>query len=311
MTAKAIGVVGLGRMGKGIALRLAGAGFQVVAYDLDYEGAKPLSEQGIKVVPSLLDLVQSLPRPRVIWLMVPAGKPVDETLFGPEGLLASASSGDIIIDGGNSFWEDSVRRAEELAASGLYFLDCGTSGGVHGLKDGFCLMVGGEKAAYDQVQEYLAAIACPGGYDYVGPSGAGHYVKMVHNSIEYAMIEAISEGFELLHEAPYEFDLARVSRLWQNGSVIRSWLVELAGEAFADDPKLARIKGVVGGGTTGGWGIQEAWKRGVPFPVIALTHALRIRSRQEDSFAGKVSAVLRYGFGRHPVVYADEQYEEN
>jgi 6-phosphogluconate dehydrogenase len=231
--------------------------------------------------------------------MVPSGAPTEDVLGQ---LAALCAPGDVVIDGGNSYYKDSVRRGKELGAKGLKFLDQGTSGGVWGLTEGYCLMVGGERAAFDQAEPALKTLAPKDGYRWLGPSGAGHYAKMVHNAIEYGMMQAYAEGFEILKASDYKYDLADLSDLWMQGSVVRSWLLELAGRAFAKDPDLAQLKGVVQDSGEGRWTLAESIDRAVPMPVLALALQMRFRSRQDDSFAGKVLAALRNEFGGHAVV---------
>nr|PZN39480.1 MAG: decarboxylating 6-phosphogluconate dehydrogenase [Bacillota bacterium] len=306
MAQKVYGVIGLGRMGRGVAQHLLRVGHRAVVYDVNPAHVQPLVEAGATGGGSLPELAAALPRPRVVWMMVPAGEPVDRVIAE---LSPHLEPGDVLIDGGNSFYRDSVRRAEALRGRGIHYLDCGTSGGVEGARHGFCLMVGGDPEAFRLAEPLFAAIAQPGGYAHVGPSGAGHFVKMVHNAIEYGMLEAIGEGFELLAQGPYPIDLARVADLWNHGSVIRGWLMELTARALARDPRLESIAGVIGGGSTGSWAIEEAWKAGVPMPAIAMSYAMRLRSRQQDTFAGKVVAALRHEFGGHEVVPGSRQGE--
>lgn len=303
MAANQYGVIGLGRMGGALVRNLIRAGHRAVVYDVNPESVQELVKAGATGASSLAELAAALGRPRVIWMMVPAGDPVDQVIAE---LTPHLEPGDVLIDGGNSFFRDSIRRAEALRARGIRFLDCGTSGGIEGALQGLCLMVGGDPEAYRLAEPLFAAIAQPGGYGYVGPSGAGHFVKMVHNAIEYGMLEAIGEGFELLAKGPYSLDLAQVARLWTNGSVIRGWLMELTARVLARDPKLEGIAGVIGGGDTGSWAIEEAWKAGVPLPAIAMSYAMRLRSRQAETFAGKVVAALRHEFGGHAVFPAGE-----
>lgn len=298
MAANQYGVIGLGRMGGALVRNLLRAGHRAVVYDVNPESVQELVKAGAIGTAGLAELAAALGRPRVIWMMVPAGDPVDQVIAE---LTPHLEPGDVLIDGGNSFYRDSIRRAEALQARGIRYLDCGTSGGIEGALHGLCLMVGGDPEAYRLAEPLFAAIAQPGGYGYVGPSGAGHFVKMVHNAIEYGMLEAIGEGFELLAEGPYQLDLAQVARLWTNGSVIRGWLMELTARALERDPRLESITGVIGGGSTGSWAIEEGWKAGVPMPAIAMSYAMRLRSRQPDTFAGKVVAALRHEFGGHAV----------
>jgi 6-phosphogluconate dehydrogenase len=314
------GCIGLGGMGSEIVRNLLSKGVSVAVYNRTRTKTDELVREGAIGTYSLAEFVGTLEKPRIVWLMLTAGKPVDDALFGGgafgDGLVAHLSEGDIVIDGGNSYFRDSRRRYEKLRQLGIRFLDCGTSGGLEGARHGPCLMVGGDEDAF-QIAEPLFRLLTQngGGYAHVGPAGAGHFVKMVHNAIEYAMLQAIGEGFELLAHGGkgedgqplYRFDLRQIAELWCKGSVIRGWLMELAARAFAKDPRLEGIKGVVGGGSTGRWAIDEAWDAEVPFIVIAMSYALRHRSRQPDSFAGKVVAALRNEFGGHEVVPAGSE----
>lgn len=302
---KQLAVMGLGRMGLGIAQRLASAGVAVSAYDEAEESRRRAQEAGLSVAGSMADAVAALTeRPRAVLLVIPAGKAVDDALFGPGGLADMLAAGDIVIDSGNSFYRDSVARGERLAERGIHFVDCGASGGPAGARDGLCLMVGGPEDVYRQLEPVFRIMACPGGLMHVGPSGAGHFVKMVHNAVEYVMLQAIGEGFELLDAAPYDIDLAKVASLWTKGSVLRGWLMELTAAVLAREPRLESIGGEIGGGSTGSWAVEEAWRAGVPATSMALAVAMRHRSRQDDSFAGKVVAALRREFGGHAVAPA-------
>ena len=285
-------------MGAGMTQRLLGGGHQVVVYDRSPDAIKASAAKGAVASTSLEDLGQKLRAPRIFWLMIPAGAPVDDTI---QRLQGSASPGDVIIDGGNSNYRDSVRRAEDLRTKQLEFLDAGVSGGVWGLKVGFCLMVGGSEAVFKQVEPIFKTLAPANGYAYVGPSGAGHYSKMIHNGIEYGMMEAYAEGFEILNASPYRFDLHGLATLWNQGSVIRSWLLELAEAALEKDPGLSQIRGYVEDSGEGRWTVEEAIEHGVPAPVLGLSLFTRFRSRQDDSFAGKMVAALRNEFGGHAV----------
>ena len=285
-------------MGAGMTQRLLGGGHQVVVYDRSPDAIKASAAKGAVASTSLEDLGQKLKAPRIFWLMIPAGAPVDDTI---QRLQGSASPGDVIIDGGNSNYRDSVRRAEDLRTKQLEFLDAGVSGGVWGLKVGFCLMVGGSEAVFKQVEPIFKTLAPANGYAYVGPSGAGHYSKMIHNGIEYGMMEAYAEGFEILNASPYRFDLHGLATLWNQGSVIRSWLLELAEAALEKDPELSQIRGYVEDSGEGRWTVEEAIEHGVPAPVLGLSLFTRFRSRQDDSFAGKMVAALRNEFGGHAV----------
>jgi 6-phosphogluconate dehydrogenase len=285
-------------MGGNMATRLLRGGHRVVEANRGEAALAELKEHGGEPAKDIPALVAMLQPPRAIWLMVPSGDPTEQVL----GQLAAACApSDVVIDGGNSYYKDSVRRGKELGAKGIRFLDQGTSGGVWGLTEGYCLMVGGEKAAFDHVEPALKTLAPPDGYRWLGPSGAGHYSKMVHNAIEYGMMQAYAEGFEILRASDYKYDLADLSDLWMQGSVVRSWLLELAGRAFAKDPDLAQLKGVVQDSGEGRWTLAESIDRAVPMPVLALSLQMRFRSRQEDSFAGKVLAALRNEFGGHAV----------
>jgi 6-phosphogluconate dehydrogenase len=284
-----IGLVGLGRMGAGIAERLRRAGHEVVGYD---------NNAAVSEVGSLQELVRALTPPRVVWVMVPSGDPTEATLRALAELVAP---GDILIDGGNSYYKDSIRRAGELSARGIAFLDVGTSGGIWGLEVGFCLMAGGPRSAFDAVEPVLKALAPEGGYGYMGPSGAGHFVKMVHNGIEYAMLQAYAEGFDLLQAADFGLDLHRIAALWNHGSVVRSWLLELAERAFAKDPALEQLRGYVDDSGEGRWTVLDAVERGIAADGIAHALFRRFTSREDDSFSMRVIAALRNEFGGHSV----------
>lgn len=299
-----IGMIGLGRMGGNMTERLIRGGHQVVVYDRSQEAVQNTVARGGEGSSSLADLVSKLPAPRVVWVMVPAGEITDHTITELAGLL---SQGDIIIDGGNSRYTESQRHAKEAAAKGIHFLDAGTSGGIWGLKEGYCLMVGGEKAAYDHVLPILQTLAPPEGCLYVGPSGAGHFVKMIHNGIEYGMLQAYGEGFEILEKSQFDLDLHAISHLWNRGSVVRSWLLELAERAFAHDGHLNDIRGYVEDSGEGRWTVQQAIDQNVPAPVLTLSLLARLASRQDESFSAKVIAALRNEFGGHAVQKAEGQ----
>jgi 6-phosphogluconate dehydrogenase len=293
-----LGLIGLGRMGSGMTLRLLQGGHQVMVYDRVPEAGAALAGKGATVTDSLEDLGQKLKAPRIVWLMIPAGPPVDDAIQRLSGTL---SPGDVIIDGGNSNYKDSIRRAETLRSQQIEFLDVGVSGGIWGLKVGFNLMIGGNQAVFKQAEPIFQTLAPADGYAYVGASGAGHYAKMVHNGIEYSMLQSYAEGFEILKAAPFGFDLAQLARLWNHGSVIRSWLLELAQNAFERDPELSRIRGYVEDSGEGRWTLEEAIDHAVPAPALAMSLFMRYRSRQDDSFSAKVLAALRNEFGGHPV----------
>lgn len=292
-----IGFVGLGKMGLNMVTRLLQGDHNVVATDLNEDAIKSAFEKGAVTAKSLDELVSKLTTPRVVWVMVPAGKPTDATL---DSLAALLSEGDIIIDGGNSMYKDSIQKASELKEKGISLLDCGTSGGIWGLKVGYCMMVGGEESAFKTVEAAFKTLAPEDGYAHVGPSGAGHFVKMVHNGIEYAMLQSYGEGFEIL-KAKEEFDLdfQQISHLWNQGSVIRSWLLELSEDAFKKEPDLASIKGFVADSGEGRWAVQAAIEENVPAPAIVLSLMERFRSRQDESFSAKFIAALRNEFGGH------------
>jgi len=294
-----IGLIGLGKMGWNLALNLRNHGHNVVAYDRSSElTSKISSEKDIYAAGSLAEVCAQLSPRRVIWLMVPAGNIVDEVI---ESLVSHLSPGDILIDGGNSNFNDSVRRYQMLKEKKIDFLDCGTSGGTSGALHGACTMIGGEREVYEFCKSVFDDISLPGGTLYVGAAGAGHFVKMVHNGIEYGMMQAIAEGFEVLEKSNYNFDFQKIATLWNHGSVVRSWLMELTANAFAKDPQLDAIRGVMHSSGEGKWTLETALDLGVPTPVIALSLLMRYRSQQDDTFAGKVVAALRNEFGGHAV----------
>jgi 6-phosphogluconate dehydrogenase len=282
--------------------RLLEGGHRVVVTDLSPDSVRASEAIGAVGAESLEALVRQLAPRRAVWVMVPAGAPVQATI---DTLVPLLSRGDVIIDGGNSNYHDSVRRAEALRDRGIDYIDAGTSGGIWGLKEGFCLMAGGSDDAFKHIEPALATLAPPNGYAHVGPSGAGHFVKMVHNGIEYGMMAAYGEGFELLAGSDFNIDLARVSALWNRGSVVRSWLLELAERAFARDPRLASIEGYVEDSGEGRWTVQEALDQDVPLPIISLSLMRRFASRQPSSFSAKVQAALRNEFGGHVVKPAE------
>jgi 6-phosphogluconate dehydrogenase len=291
-------MIGIGRMGAGMSRRLLDGGHRVVAYDRDPHALEAVTHAGAYPATALKALVDELAPPRTVWLMLPAGEPTESTVRAVGELL---ESGDVLVDGGNSNFRDAIRRAEALAARGVHFLDCGTSGGIWGEREGFCLMVGGSDEAFAQVEPAVATLAPEGGYAHVGPVGAGHYVKMIHNGIEYALLQGYAEGFEIMHASDYDLDLYQVSELWRHGSVVRSWLLDLAAAAYRRDPELAALTGWVEDSGEGRWTVQEALDRDVPAPVINLSLLMRLRSRQQDSYAAKVIAALRNEFGGHPI----------
>jgi 6-phosphogluconate dehydrogenase len=294
-----IGMVGLGRMGMNMARRLLQGGHQVVAYNRTAAKTEELAGEGAEAAFSLAELVDKLDDRKVVWLMLPAGATVDDHISQLRGLL---SEGDIIVEGGNSYYKDDIRRAEELAASGLNYVDAGVSGGIWGLEVGYCTMVGGRREDFDHLEPIFKTLAPDNGYMYCGATGAGHFVKMIHNGIEYGMMQAYGEGFALIEASPYkEIDYSALSGLWNQGSVVRSWLLELLELAFADDPKLAELHGYVDDSGEGRWTVLQAVETGVSIPVIAGALFRRFESRQPDAFENKVLAALRQQFGGHAV----------
>ena len=295
-----LAMIGLGKMGGNMTERLLRNGHKVVAFDRAADAVDKYAKLGASPAKDLAGAISQLSAPRIAWIMVPAGKPVDDTIAE---LVKGMSKGDIIIDGGNSNFHETMRRAKDLEAKGISYIDCGTSGGVWGLENGYCLMVGGPDAAVKTCEPIFKALAPKDGYAHVGPSGSGHYVKMIHNGIEYGMLQAYAEGYEILH-ASKDFptlDMHQIASVWQHGSVVRSWLNELAVLAFEKDPNLDGLKGFVSDSGEGRWTVQEAIDLDVPAPVITLSLLMRFRSRQPDTYSGKVIAALRNEFGGHAV----------
>ena len=293
-----IGFIGLGRMGANMVRRLLQEGHQVVAYNRTAEKTREIAGEGAEPAFSIGELVAALDRPRTVWIMVPAG---DATEAQVDELLEHLEPGDTIVDGGNTNFHDDVRRHAKVAAKGLRYVDAGVSGGIWGLRNGYCLMVGGDREAVEPLEPIFRSLAPADGYLHVGGPGAGHYVKMIHNGIEYGLMQAYAEGFEIMHASDYRLDLAGIAKLWNHGSVVRSWLLELAERALAGDPDLAHVKGWVADSGEGRWTVQEAIDRDVPAAVITLSLLTRFRSRQEDSYGAKVLAALRNEFGGHAV----------
>ena len=294
-----LGMVGLGRMGGNMTERLRGDGHEVETY------ARTAPE---RTTDSLVELATVLEQPRVVWVMIPAGNPTEQAF---QTLLPLLEDGDTIVDGGNSNFRDSQRRAAEAKGKGVFLLDVGVSGGVWGLTEGYCVMVGGEEEAFGVVEPVFKSLAPTGGYAHVGPSGAGHFVKMVHNGIEYGLMQAYAEGFDLMHGIPdFDLDLRRVAALWQHGSVVRGWLLELLERAFEEDPGLESIRGYVEDSGEGRWTVHEAIEAAVPLPTIALSLFARFSSRRDESFAAKVNAALRKQFGGHAVQAAEVKSAE-
>jgi 6-phosphogluconate dehydrogenase len=294
-----IGLVGLGKMGFPLALNLRDKGFSVVAFDVSVESREKIANEAVEIASSLKEMVDKLQAPRVIWLMIPAGQIIDTVIEEISPLL---SPEDIIIEGGNSFYKESVKRYNLLKEQGIHFLDCGTSGGVSGARNGVCAMIGGDKAVFDIVEPVFKAISVPNGYLHTGEAGSGHFVKMVHNGIEYGMMQSIAEGFEVFEKSSFGLDFEAIAKLFNQGSVVRGWLMELTANAFEKDPNLDAIKGVMNSSGEGKWTLETALDLGVPTPVMALSLMMRYRSQQEDTFSGKVVAALRNEFGGHAVV---------
>ena len=294
-----VAMVGLGRMGANMARRLLRDGHRVVVWNRTWARAEELGAEGAEPVRELADVVTALAPPRAIWIMLPYGDPTQAAI---DELVPLLDRGDVLIDGGNSPFQHDIERGAALAEHGIRYLDAGTSGGVWGLEVGYCLMVGGDRSAFELVEPLLRTLAPPGhGYEYCGGHGSGHFVKMVHNGIEYGMMQAYAEGFELLNAAQWDLDLAAIADLWNQGSVVRSWLLELAADAFKKDPGLEQITGYVEDTGEGRWTVEQAIAHSVPMPAIASALFMRFRSRQDDTFAGKVLAALRNEFGGHAV----------
>lgn len=293
-----IGFVGLGKMGGNMTERLLRNKHEVVAFDLSADAVATAESKGAVGADALGDLVSKLPEKKVVWIMVPAGKAVEATIAE---LRKHMTAGDVIIDGGNSMWRDSIARGEDLAKDGIQYVDCGVSGGVWGLENGYCLMYGGGQDTCEYLKPVFETLAPPQGHLYCGKGGSGHFTKMVHNGIEYGMMQAYAEGFEIMEKSPYDLDLRAISAVWQHGSVVRSWLLELAERAFSDDPKLAAIKDYVSDSGEGRWTVQAAIDFDVPAPIITHSLFARFRSRQDESFGNKVLAALRNQFGGHAV----------
>jgi len=322
-----IGIVGLGRMGANMARRLMRKGHEVAVYDLKQESVAALAKEGAVGATDFADLAKKLAKPRAVWLMVPAGSPTEETI---EHLRPFLESGDSIIDGGNSFYKDDVRRSDSLRRQGIHYLDAGTSGGVWGIERGYCLMLGGDEGAVKRLEAIFESLApgqgdippSPGrekmqstaekGFLYCGPSGAGHFVKMIHNGIEYGVMQAYAEGFDILRGASsealnegyrYNFNAPDIAELWRRGSVIGSWLLDLTAMALAEDPELARFTGVVQDSGEGRWTIQAAIEEAVSAEVLTAALFARFRSRQEHTFAEKMLSAMRNKFGGHVEIY--------
>ncbi|PSR28784.1 MAG: 6-phosphogluconate dehydrogenase (decarboxylating) [Sulfobacillus thermosulfidooxidans] len=293
-----MGMLGLGRMGSNMAQRLLRHGHEVVVWNRTPDKVRELEKMGAIGASSIQNLVEQLPHPRIAWMMVPAGE-ATETLF--ETLLSLLSAHDIVIDGGNANFRDSMRRGQRAAELGIEFIDAGTSGGIWGLANGYAIMAGGSSAAIDHVRPLMESLAPKDGFLHVGPIGSGHFVKMVHNGIEYGLLQAYAEGFEIMKKGPFELDLAAISHMWNHGSVVRSWLLELVENVFSTNPDLKGIRGYVEDSGEGRWTVEEAIKESVPAPVITLSLMARFASRQEESYSAQVIAALRNAFGGHAI----------
>ena len=291
-----LGMVGLGKMGANMTRRLVERDHEVVAFDVDPVAVEAATKTGAVGAGSLEELIRTLEPPRVVWLMVPAGEITQRTIAALAGLL---EPGDTIVDGGNSRYTDSLERAEELSQQEIRWADAGTSGGIWGLTEGFCLMVGCDAATFSDLESIFSSLAPPNGYARVGPPGAGHFVKMVHNGIEYALMQSYGEGFELLRSSDLGLDVGQIAELWRHGSVVRSWLLELTAKALASDPDLAEVSGYVEDSGEGRWTVETALENAVPAPVITLSLMRRFSSRQSESFSNKIVAALRREFGGH------------
>jgi 6-phosphogluconate dehydrogenase len=293
-----LGLIGLGKMGYNLALNLKRNGHTVIAYDTGKAAMEKVRAEGIATVSAVSELVEALPGRKVIWIMVPAGNTVDIVINNLSNFL---QKDDILIDGGNSFFKDSQTRGQNLAKHGIHLLDCGTSGGVEGALHGVCTMIGGSQEAFQYCEQLFKSISVEDGSLYCGKSGSGHFVKMVHNGIEYGMMQSIAEGFEVMHKFNSEFDLSSIAKVWNHGSVIRGWLMELSHHALEKDKNLESIKGVAHTSGEGKWTVETALEMGVPTPVITMSLLMRYRTQTEDTFSGKVVAALRNEFGGHAV----------
>lgn len=294
-----IGIIGLGKMGYQLSLNLLDKKYNVVAYDVNPEAVKNISSEGAQEADSIKNLVSQLTTPRTVWMMVPAGKITEAVI---EELLPLLEEGDRIIDGGNAHYQDSIKRNERCAEKGIHFFDCGTSGGVDGAQNGACTMIGGNAEAFLEIEQIFRDLTVQNGYLYSGQAGSGHFLKMVHNGIEYGMMQAIAEGFEILEKSDFDYDYEKVARVWNNGSVIRSWLMELTENAFSKDARLEGIKGIMQSSGEGKWTVETALDLQTAAPVITMALMMRYRSLEADTFTGKVVAALRNEFGGHDII---------
>ncbi|WP_079528915.1 phosphogluconate dehydrogenase (NAD(+)-dependent, decarboxylating) [Halobacillus hunanensis] len=294
-----IGMVGLGKMGLNLTLNLLDHEHEVVGYDTDLTVQDSVSHEKFSYQDSLAKLVHELPTPRVIWMMVPAGKITGSVI---DELSNHLDAGDMLIDGGNSNYKETLEHAETLEEKGIYLFDCGTSGGTDGARNGACTMVGGHPDKFKHIEPLFEAVSIENGYLYTGKAGSGHFLKMIHNGIEYGMMQSIAEGFDILNKSEFDYDYEKVAKVWNHGSVIRSWLMELTEQAFSKDANLDEIKGVMNSSGEGKWTVETALDHQVAAPVIALSLMMRYRSLEDDTFTGKVVAALRNEFGGHAVV---------
>lgn len=301
-----IGLIGLGKMGANLAMNFKDHQHEVIGYDLSEAACESIAEKGIQVAKDMDDLIAKLDKPRVLWLMLPCGGPTDSTI---DALSEKSAADDIVIDGGNSRYTDSVQHAKICANKQIRFLDCGTSGGVSGARNGACLMVGGDKSAFDVVKDALADVAADQGMTYTGKAGSGHFMKMVHNGIEYGMMQAIGEGFQLMKESGFDYDLVEVAKNWNHGSVIRGWLMEIVQSQLEKDPDLADVVGEADASGEAKWTVETALEKNISMPVTALSLMVRSASKDQEKFSSKMVAVMRNGFGGHNVKKKENVYE--
>lgn len=301
-----IGLIGLGKMGANLAMNFKDHQHEVIGYDLSEAACESIAEKGIQVAKDMDDLIAKLDKPRVLWLMLPCGGPMDSTI---DALSEKLAADDIVIDGGNSRYTDSMQHAKICANKQIRFLDCGTSGGVSGARNGACLMVGGDKSAFDVVKDALADVAVDQGMTYTGKAGSGHFMKMVHNGIEYGMMQAIGEGFQLMKENGFDYYLVEVAKNWNHGSVIRGWLMEIVQSQLEKDPDLADVVGEVDASREAKWTVETALEKSISMPVTALSLMVRSASKDQEKFSSKMVAVMRNGFGGHNVKKKENVYE--
>ncbi len=293
-----LGMIGLGKMGYQLSLNLINKNYTVIAHDTNECALQRFTSEGGEAVQTIKELVNRLKAPRTVWVMVPAGD-ATEAVF--RFLLEHLESGDRIIDGGNTHYKDSIKRGEACNVKGIHFFDCGTSGGVDGARSGACTMIGGDQQEFKEIETLFQDLTVKNGYLYTGPVGSGHFLKMVHNGIEYGMMQAIAEGFDILEKSPFAYDYEKVAKVWNNGSVIRSWLMELTENAFGKDPNLEQMKGIMHSSGEGKWTVETALDYEMAAPVITMALMMRYRSQEDDTFTGKVVAALRNEFGGHAV----------